>query len=47
MERSDLAFEALPAAEKLWKLDTALPFSEAALARLSEKASAKQKAVAE
>ena len=31
MERSDLAFEALPAAEKLWKLDTALPFTESAL----------------
>jgi hypothetical protein len=31
MERSDLAFEALPAAEKLWKIDTALPFSESAL----------------
>jgi hypothetical protein len=31
MERSDLAFEALPAAEKLWRLDTVLPGTETAL----------------
>jgi hypothetical protein len=31
MERGDLAFEALPAAERLWRFDTKLPFAEEAL----------------
>jgi hypothetical protein len=28
MERGDLAFEALPAAERLWRFDTTLPFAD-------------------
>jgi hypothetical protein len=31
-ERSDLAFEAQPAAERLWRIDTVLPFAKRALA---------------
>jgi hypothetical protein len=30
MERGDLAFEAVPAAEKLWRFDTALPYADEA-----------------
>lgn len=30
MERGDLAFEAVPAAEKLWRFDTTLPFADKA-----------------
>jgi hypothetical protein len=30
MQRGDLAFEAVPAAEKLWRFDTTLPFAEEA-----------------
>lgn len=30
MERGDLAFEALPAAERLWRFDTTIPYAEKA-----------------